>query len=87
MTDNAAPAATPANAAPAVVASPAKPATATEPKPKIRVLYLFAGKPRKWDMRDCLTKLGYEQGVDIQIDSLQDQGEEQATASNPGGGV
>ena len=38
-----------------------------------RVLYLFAGKPRKWDMRECLTKLGYEQGIDIQIDCIDIQ--------------
>ena len=32
------------------------------------MLYLFAGKPRKWEMRDCLPKLGYENGIDIQVD-------------------
>ena len=36
-------------------------------------LYLFAGQPRKWDMRDCLTKLGYEQGIDIHIDCIDRQ--------------
>ena len=51
----------------------ASPATASPSKRKIRVLYLFASRPRKWDMRDCLTKLGYEQGVDIQIDCVDIQ--------------
>ena len=78
MRDNAAPAvvatpATPANAAPAAAASSAKPATASATKRKIRVLYLLVGKPRKWDMRDCLAKLGHEQGVDIQIDCIDIQ--------------
>ena len=76
--DNAAPAvvassATPAISAPAAVDAPAKPATASPGARKMRVLYLFAGQPHKWDMRDCLTKLGYEQGVDIHIDCIDIQ--------------
>ena len=37
------------------------------------MLYLFAGKPRKWDMRECLTQLGLHQGVDIQVDCVDVQ--------------
>ena len=59
--------ATPAIPAPAAVEASASPATASPSKRKIRVLYLLAGQPGQWDMRDCLTKLGYEQGVDIDI--------------------
>ena len=51
----------------------ATPATASPSKSKIRVLYLFAGQPRKWDMRDCLTKLSYEQGIDTHVDCIDMQ--------------
>ena len=56
-----------ANAVSAVETTSGKQAT---PARKLRALYLFAGKPRKWDMRDCLIKLGYENGGDIHVDCV-----------------
>ena len=34
---------------------------------------MFAGKRQKWYMRDCLTKLGYENGVEIRVDCIDVQ--------------